>query len=111
MQKVLPLKQWEKHQLPERQYFSDQDSDSEDDEEYVSDEEIVIPKKRKVMPKPKPAKKSKLQIPKKKSGVSQRLQQAGAKRSRTDPPGPPPGPSPKRMRGSEMKPSKMASRK
>ena len=41
MQKVLPLKKWESHKLPEREHFSDQDSEDES-EEYISDEEIVI---------------------------------------------------------------------
>ena len=71
-----------KSQLPEREHFSDQDSEDES-EEYISDEEIVIPKrkqknkpkpklkrKRKSKPKPKSAKKKKLRIPKKQSGVS-----------------------------------------
>ena len=45
MQKVLPLKKWESHKLPEREHFSDQDSEDES-EEYISDEEIVIPKRK-----------------------------------------------------------------
>ena len=79
----VPLKKWESHKLPEREHFSDQDSEDEC-EEYISDEEIVIPKrkqkskpqpklkrKRKSKPKPKLVKKKKkLQIPKKQSGVS-----------------------------------------
>ena len=40
MQKVLPLKKWESHKLPEREHFSDQDSEDES-EEYISDEEIA----------------------------------------------------------------------
>ena len=44
MQKVLPLKRWKKHKLPEREHFSDQDSDSEDEEdECLDDEEFEIP--------------------------------------------------------------------
>ena len=79
----VPLKKWESHKLPEREHFSDQDSE-DGCEEYISDEEIVIPKrkqkskpqpklkrKRKSKPKPKLVKKKKkLQIPKKQSGVS-----------------------------------------
>ena len=77
------MKKWESHNLPERENFSDQGSEHEC-EEYISDEEIVIPKrmqkskpqpklkrKRKSRPKPKSVKKiKKLQIPKKQSGVS-----------------------------------------
>ena len=53
MQKVLPFKKWESHKLLEREHFSDQDSEDES-EEFISDEEIVIPKrKQKNKPKPK----------------------------------------------------------
>ena len=124
MQKVLPLKKWESHKLPEREHFSDQDSEDES-EEYISDEEIVIPKrkqknkpkpklkrKRKSKPKPKSAKKKKLRIPKKQSAVSREpVPVSGSKRSRVDPPGPPRGPLPKRIRGNEKKPSQIPSRK
>ena len=115
MQKVLPLKRWKKHKLPEREHFSDQDSDSEDEEdECLDDEEFEIPRKQrksKRKPKPKPAKKRKIRIPKKDAGVSRPPSNVGVKRARTDPPGPPPGPPPKRIRGNEMKPSQIASRK
>ena len=115
MQKVLPLKRWKKHKLPEREHFSDQDSDSEDEEdECLDDEEFEIPRKQrksKRKPKPKPAKKRKIRIPKKDAGVSRPPSNAGVKRARTDPPGPPPGPPPKRIRGNEMKPSQIVSRK
>ena len=44
MQKVLPLKRWKKHKLPAREHFSDQDSDSEDEEdECLDDEAFEIP--------------------------------------------------------------------
>ena len=42
MKKALPLKRWKKEEPPQREWFSDEDSD-EDDSNY---EEIVIPKKR-----------------------------------------------------------------
>ena len=44
MKKALPLKRWKKEEPPERECFSDEDSD-EDDSNYRY-EEIVIPKKR-----------------------------------------------------------------
>ena len=121
MQKVLPLKRWEKHKLPERKHFSDQDSDSEDEEdECLDDEEFELPRKQRkikrkpkpeIKPKPKPAKKRKIRIPKKDAGVLRPASNTGVKRGRTDPPGPPPGPPPKRIRGNEIKPSQIASRK
>ena len=43
MKKALPLKRWKKEEPPERECFSDEDSD-EDDSNY---EEIVIPKTQK----------------------------------------------------------------
>ena len=43
MKKSLPLKRWKKEEPPERECFSDEDSD-EDDSNY---EEIVIPKSQK----------------------------------------------------------------
>ena len=43
MKKALPLKRWKKEEPPERECFSDEDSD-EDDSNY---EEIVIPKSQK----------------------------------------------------------------
>ena len=43
MTKVLPLERWKKEEFPERECFSDEDSD-EDDSNY---EEIVIPKSQK----------------------------------------------------------------
>ena len=42
MKKVLPLERWKKEEPPERECFSDEDSD-EEDSDY---EEIVIPKKK-----------------------------------------------------------------
>ena len=42
MKKVLPLERWKKEKPPERECFSDEDSD-EEDSDY---EEIVIPKKK-----------------------------------------------------------------
>ena len=42
MKKVLPLERWNKEEPPERECFSDEDSD-EEDSDY---EEIVIPKKK-----------------------------------------------------------------
>ena len=44
MKKSLPLKRWKKEEPPERECFSDEDSD-EEDSDY---EEIVIPKKKQV---------------------------------------------------------------
>ena len=41
----VPLKKWESHKLPEREHFSDQDSEDEC-EEYISDEEIDIPTRK-----------------------------------------------------------------
>ena len=121
MKKVLPLKRWEKHKLPERKHFSDQDSDSEDEEdECLDDEEFELPRKQRkikrkpkpeINPKPKPAKKRKIRIPKKDAGVSRPASNTGVKRGRTDPPGTPPGPPPKRIRGNEIKPSQIVSRK
>ena len=40
--KVLPLSRWKKEELPEREAFSDEDSEEEDSDF----EEIVIPKKK-----------------------------------------------------------------
>ena len=42
MKKVLPLTRWKKENSPEREAFSDEDSD-EEDSDY---EEVVIPKKK-----------------------------------------------------------------
>ena len=44
MKKALPLKRWKKEEPPERECFSDEDSD-EEDSDY---EEIVISKKKQV---------------------------------------------------------------
>ena len=44
MKKALPLKRWKKEEPPERECFSDEDS-NKDDSNYRY-EEIVIPKKR-----------------------------------------------------------------
>ena len=52
MKKALPLKRWKKEDPPERECFSDEDSD-EDDSNY---EEIVIPKKRRAKIKLKASK-------------------------------------------------------
>ena len=68
MQKVLPLKRWDKHKLPVCEHFSDQDSDSED--ECLDDKAFEIPRKERksqrkpnpeIKPKPKPAKKRKFE--------------------------------------------------
>ena len=71
MKKVLPLTRWKKENPPEREAFSDEDSDKEDSEY----EEVVIPKKKlkrkreankaasskRIKPNPKPQ----IRIPKK----------------------------------------------
>ena len=55
----VPLKKWESHKLPEREYFSDEASEDEC-EEYISDEEIIMPKrKQKSKPQPKVKRKRK----------------------------------------------------
>ena len=71
VQKLFPLKRWDKHKLPVCEHFNDQDSYSED--ECLDDEALEIPRKErksKRKPKPefkpkfKPAKKRKIRIPK-----------------------------------------------
>ena len=52
IKKALPLKRWKKEEPPEREYFSDEDS-NEDDSNY---EEIMIPKKRRAKIKLKASK-------------------------------------------------------
>ena len=86
----------------------------------MDDEEFELPRKQRkikrkpkpeIKPKPKPAKKRKIRIPKKDAGVLRPASNTGVKRGRTGPPGPPPGLPPKRIRGNEIKPSQIASRK
>ena len=114
--KVLPLSRWKKEEIPERECFSDEDSDEEDSDS----EEFVIPKKKqtkrkrvaneatsskRVKPNPKP----RLRIAKKLLPRVMPNKQAPRKRPRAsmDPPGPPPGAPPQKR----LKPSSIPSRR
>ena len=120
MKKVLPLSRWKKEELPEREAFSDEDSD-EEDSDY---EEVVNPKKKqakrkrganeaasskRIKPNPKPQ----IRIPKKSVPPAMLNKQASKKRPRAsmDPPGPPPGAPPKRFKPNQSKPSSIPSRR
>ena len=120
MTKVLPLSRWKKTPVPEREAFSDEDSD-EEDSEY---EEIFIPKKKDVKRKRganevanskriKPNPKPQIRIPKKSVRPAMPSNQAPKKRPRASmgPPGPPSGPPPKRFKPNQSKPSSFPSRR
>ena len=119
MKKVLPLNRWKKEKPPDRECFSDEDSD-EEDSDY---EEVVISKKnqakrkrganeaassKRIKPNPKPQ----IRIPKKSVPRTMPNKQAPKKRPRAsmDPLGPPPGAPPlKRFKPNQLKPSSIPS--
>ena len=120
MKKVLPLSRWKKAELPEREAFSDEDSDEEDSDF----EEFVIPKKKqakrkrgadeavslkRIKPKPKPQ----IRIPKNLVPRITINKQAPKKRPQAsmDPPGPPSGPPPKRFKPNPSKQSSFPPRR
>ena len=84
MSQVLPLTRWKDMQVPEREYFS---CDESEDEEDSDDEPIIIPKK-----KPKKVAPPRLIIPKKQTVP--RIRRRPKKRALPPPhpPGPQPGP-------------------
>ena len=107
MKKVLPLNRWKREKPPDRECFSDEDSD-EEDSDY---EEVVISKKnqpkrkrganeaassKRIKPNPKPQ----IRIPKKSVPPAMLNKQAAKKRPRAsmDSSGPPPGAPPKRFK-------------
>ena len=120
MKKVLPLSRWKEEVPPEREAFSDEDSD-EEDSDY---EEFVIPKKERVKRKReaieaasskriKPNPKPQIRIPKKLVPPAMPKKQTPKKRPRAsmEPPGPPSGPPPKRFKPNPSKPSSFPSRR
>ena len=91
MSQVLPLTRWKNKSLAEREEFSDEEEDSENEDIGSDVQELPIPRKsrkRKISSGDKKAKKPRLRIPKK----------SVLKRPAQDPPGPPPGRPPKRPR-------------
>ena len=115
MSKVLPLERWKKQPMPEREAFSDEESD-EEDSEY---EEVVIPKakKRKLKGEKSNAKRIKLnpnpRTPKKQEPRAIPIKKASSERPRASKavPGPPPGKPPKRFKPNQSKPSSIPSRR
>ena len=101
MSNVLPLSRWKNHDLAERECFS---SDDESDLEESSDDlPIMIPTRK---PGQRKKEKPSLIIPKRDPAVRRSV----IKRAAVEVPGLPPGPPPKRMRGSKAKPSETPSR-
>ena len=114
MTKVLPLSRWKKEIPPEREAFSDEDSD-EEDSEY---EEILILKKKDVKRKRetneianskriKPNPKPKIRIPQKLVRPAMPNNEAPKKWPRTSMglPGPPSGTPSTRFKSNQSKPS------
>ena len=120
MTKVLPLSRWKKELPPEREAFSDEDSD-EEDSDY---EEIVIREKKdakrkrggneeansiRIKPNPKPQ----IRIPKKSVPPAMPNKQVPRKRplASMEPPRPPSGPPPKRFKPNQSEPLSFPSRR
>ena len=119
-QKYELIQQFDQVELPEREAFSDEDSDEEDSDF----EEFVIPKKKQAKRKRgadeaaslkriKPNPKLQIRIPKNLVPRITINKQAPKKRPQAsmDPPGPPSGPPPKRFKPNPSKPSSFPSRR